>query len=84
VEFLCHSVKELKGLFAQLQPPPRPLRSLVGERFKSLLLEGGQAVATVAAYIDLNPVGAALCADSKDYPYCGYAAPICLASDMSQ
>jgi hypothetical protein len=54
------------------------------ERFKSLLLEGGQAVATVAAYIDLNPVRAALCADPKDYPYCGYAAPICLASDMSQ
>ena len=38
-----------------------------------LLLEGGQAVATVAAYIDLNPVRAGLCEDPKDYRYCGYA-----------
>jgi hypothetical protein len=43
------------------------------KRFKSLLIEGGQAVATVAAYIDLNPVRAALCADPKDYRYGGYA-----------
>jgi putative transposase len=27
----------------------------------------------VAAYIELNPVRAALCADPKDYRYCGYA-----------
>src|SRR6266478_2367304 len=32
---------------------------LWAERFKSLLLEGGRAVATVAAYIVLNPVRAA-------------------------
>ena len=30
-------------------------------------------MATVAAYIVLNPVRAALCADPKEYRYCGYA-----------
>ena len=33
----------------------------------------GRAVATVAAYIVLNPVRAGLCADPKEYRYCGYA-----------
>ena len=33
----------------------------------------GVAVAAVAAYIELNPVRAGLCADPKDYRYCGYA-----------
>src|ERR1700720_2815066 len=69
--------KELKGRFAQWYNH-RHGRSgvLWAERFKSLLLEGGRAVATVAAYIDLNPVRASLCADPKDYPYCGYAEAI--------
>jgi len=30
-------------------------------------------VAAIAAYIDLNPVRAALCEDPKEYRYCGYA-----------
>jgi hypothetical protein len=30
----------------------------------------------VAAYIELNPVRAGLCADPKDYRYCGYAAAL--------
>ena len=30
-------------------------------------------MAAVAAYIELNPVRAGLCADPKDYRYCGYA-----------
>jgi len=42
------------------------------ERFKSVLLEGGEALAAVAAYIELNPVRAGLCADPKDYRYCGF------------
>jgi hypothetical protein len=46
---------------------------LWAERFKSVLLEGGEALAAVAAYIELNPVRAGLCADRKDYRYCGYA-----------
>ena len=47
------------------------------ERFKSVLVEGaGEALATMAAYIDLNPVRAGLCDDPKDYRWCGYAAAV--------
>ena len=47
------------------------------ERFKSVLVEGaGTALATMAAYIDLNPVRAGLVADPKDYRWCGYAAAL--------
>ncbi len=67
-------VKELKGRFAQWYNRRHGrYGTLWAERFKSLLLEEGRAVATVAAYIDLNPVRAGLCEDPKDYRYCGYA-----------
>ncbi len=43
------------------------------ERFKSVLVEGqGRALATMAAYIDLNPVRAGLATDPKDYRWSGY------------
>jgi REP element-mobilizing transposase RayT len=43
------------------------------ERFKSVLVEGRtNALRTVAAYIDLNPVRAGMAEDPKDYRYCGY------------
>ncbi|MDZ4199606.1 MAG: hypothetical protein U1E27_10030, partial [Kiritimatiellia bacterium] len=43
------------------------------DRFKSILVEGrGHALATMAAYIDLNAVRAGLVSDPKDYRYCGY------------
>ena len=43
------------------------------ERFKSVLVENGEsAKATVAAYIDLNPVRVKLVADPKDYRWSGY------------
>ena len=70
-------MKKLKGCFAQ-QYNRRHKRhgTLWSERFKSVLLEGGTAVAAIAAYIDLNPVRAGLCEDPKDYRYCGYAESI--------
>jgi hypothetical protein len=44
------------------------------DRFRSVLVEGkGQALRAMAAYIDLNPVRAKICADPKDYRWCGYA-----------
>jgi putative transposase len=44
------------------------------ERFKSVLVEGaGLALATMAAYIDLNPVRAGLVEDPKEYRWSGYA-----------
>ena len=42
------------------------------DRFKSSLVESGHAARTVAAYIDLNPVRAALVDDPKDYRWCSY------------
>ncbi len=48
--------------------------TLWAERFKSVLVEGGgNALQTIAAYIDLNPVRAGLGEDPKDYRFCGYA-----------
>ncbi|MEZ5325447.1 MAG: transposase [Verrucomicrobiales bacterium] len=41
--------------------------------YKSVLVEGSDALATVAAYIDLNPVRAGIVSDPKDYRFCGYA-----------
>jgi putative transposase len=65
--------KELKGPFAQWYNRRHGRHgALWAERYKSVLLEGGRAVRTLAAYIDLNPVRAGLCSDPKDYRYCGY------------
>ena len=51
-------------------------------RFRSTLVEGNSpALATVAEYIDLNPVRAGLVDDPKDYRWCGYAEAV--ASDAS-
>ena len=48
--------------------------TLWAERFKSVLVEGrGNALQTMAAYIDLNPVRAGIVNDSKDYRFCGFA-----------
>jgi putative transposase len=48
--------------------------TLWAERFKSVLVDAdGPALRTVASYIDLNCVRAALAADPKDYRFCGYA-----------
>ncbi|MFA5265951.1 MAG: transposase, partial [Opitutaceae bacterium] len=46
---------------------------LWSERFKSVLVEDGEALLTMAAYIDLNCVKARLATDPKDYRFCGYS-----------
>jgi REP element-mobilizing transposase RayT len=47
---------------------------LWSDRFKSVLVEGkSNALRTMAAYIDLNPVRAGIVQDPKDYRFCGYA-----------
>jgi len=43
------------------------------ERFKSVLVQDGEALKTMAAYIDLNPVRAQLVEEPEDYRWCGYA-----------
>ena len=78
-------IKELKGCFAQwFNRRHRRYGALWAERFKSVLLEGGEALAAVGAYIDLNPVRAGLCADPKDYRYCGYAEALATDSSLAR
>lgn len=68
-------MKLLKQRFTQWFNHERGRKgTLWEERFKSVLVEGaGQALATMAAYIDLNPVRANLVDDPQDYRWCGYA-----------
>jgi putative transposase len=43
------------------------------DRFKSVLIEGaGEALCTMALYIDLNAVRAAMVSDPGEYRWCGY------------
>lgn len=51
--------------------------TLWAERFTSVLVEDSpQALRTVAAYVDLNPVRAGLVTDPMDYRFCGYSAAL--------
>jgi putative transposase len=67
-------VKEVKERFSRWFNKRRGRKgTLWMDRFKSVLVEGkGQALRTMAAYIDLNPVRAGLVKDPKDYRWCGY------------
>jgi REP element-mobilizing transposase RayT len=68
-------MKELKQRFSKWFNQERHrFGTLWAERFKSVLVEDQPGVvATVAAYVDLNPVRAGLVQDPKDYRWCGYA-----------
>jgi hypothetical protein len=68
-------VKEVKERFSRWFNKRRGRRgTLWMDRFKSVLVEGqGEALRTMATYIDLNPVRAGLVKDPKDYRWCGYA-----------
>ena len=67
-------MKLLKQRFAiWFNKAHRRYGTLFAERFKSVLVEcSGNALRTMAFYIDLNPVRAGLVADPKDYRFCGY------------
>ena len=68
-------VKEVKERFSRWLNKRRGRKgTLWMDRFNSVLVEGkGEALRTMAAYIDLNPVRAGLVKDPKDYRWCGYA-----------
>lgn len=68
-------VGELKQRFSQWYNRRNDRQGTLWEsRFKSVLVEGAeQALLTMAAYIDLNPLRAGLVTDPKDYHWCGYA-----------
>jgi len=67
-------MKMLKQRFTQWYNGRRGRKgTLWEERFRSVLVEGaGQALAAMAAYIDLNPVRAGIVKDPKDYRWGGY------------
>ena len=66
-------VKELKERFSRWFNKHHERRGTLWiERFKSVLVEDGEALRTMALYIDLNPVRAGLVEDPKDYRWTGY------------
>ena len=71
---LEHFMKELKERFSRWFNKRHGRRgTLWQDRYRSVLVEDGEALRTMAAYIDLNPVRAGLVEDPKDYRWCGYA-----------
>jgi REP element-mobilizing transposase RayT len=67
-------MKELKERFSRWFNKHHGRRgTLWMDRYKSVLVQDGDALRTMAAYIDLNPVRAGLVKDPKDYRWCGYA-----------
>ncbi|TLD68322.1 chemotaxis protein CheW [Phragmitibacter flavus] len=71
-------MKTLKQRFTQWYNKRHGRRGTLWEdRYRSTLVEGDlNALAMVGAYIDLNPVRAALVKDPKDYRWCGYGAAV--------
>ena len=68
-------MKVLKQRFTQWFNRRQPVRrkgTLWEERFHSVLVESGEALQAMAAYIDLNPLRAGMVDDPKDYRWCGY------------
>jgi putative transposase len=66
-------MKELKERFSRWFNKQNGRRGpLWMDRFKSVLVDGEDALATMAAYIDLNPVRAGIVADPLDYEWSGY------------
>ena len=67
-------MKELKQRFTQwFNRNNERCGTLWEDRYKSVLVEGSEnALITMAAYIDLNPVRAGLVDDPKDYHWSGY------------
>jgi len=71
---LSQFVKELKERFSRWFNKHHGRHgTLWMDRYKSVLVQDGDALRTMAAYIDLNPVRAGLAQDPKDYRWCGYA-----------
>ena len=70
---LSEFIKAIKQKFTLWYNKRKGLQGTLWEgRFKSQLVEDGEAALTVAAYIDLNPVRAGIVDDPKDYRWCGY------------
>jgi len=67
-------VKEVKERFSRWYNKKHSRKgTLWMSRFKSVLVEDGEALQTMSIYIDLNAVRAGIVDDPKDYRWCGYA-----------
>jgi len=75
---LSFFMKVLKQRFAQWFNREHERRGLLwNSRYDSVIVEGKRdALHTVAAYIDLNPVRMDLCEDPKEYLWSGYGAAV--------
>ena len=66
-------MKVLKQRFTQwFNRKHKRTGTLWEQRYKSVIVEGGEAARVISAYIDLNPVRAGMVQDPKDYRWCGY------------
>ena len=67
-------MKEVKERFSRWYNQNHDWKGAVWmNRFKSVMVEDGNALRTMSAYIDLNAVRAGIVEDPKDYRWCGYA-----------
>ena len=67
-------MKEVKERFSRWYNQNHDRKGAVWmNRFKSVMVEDGNALRTMSAYIDLNAVRAGIVDDPKDYRWCGYA-----------
>ena len=83
---LAAFMKVLKQRFSQWYNGTRSTRrtgTLWEDRYRSVLVENGSALRTMAAYIDLNPVRAGVVSDPKDYRWSGYG-EACLGRTAAQ
>ncbi len=68
-------MKILKQRFTQWFNKNSKRRGTLWEdRFRSMIVQSGEALGTMAAYIDLNPVRAGMVADPADYRWSSYGA----------
>jgi REP element-mobilizing transposase RayT len=66
-------IRVLKQRFSQWFNAARNRKgTLWEERFRSVLVEEGEALRTVASYIDLNPIRAGIVSDPGDYRWSGF------------
>lgn len=70
---LSEFIKGLKQRFTQWFNGHHGRRGTLWEgRFKSVLVQDGYAARVMAAYIDLNPIRAAMVQKPEDYKWCSY------------
>ena len=71
---LSNYMKEVKERFSRWYNKKNGRTGTLWQgRFKSVLVQDGDALRAMSAYIDLNPVRAGISEDPKDYRWCGYA-----------